>query len=83
VDFTDSARPKEIGFFERGPEPNGGGGGFWSAYYYNGYVYGSDFHHGLDVIKISDRRTDPAKGLRLDRLNVQTQASYRERGHGH
>ncbi|SNT57049.1 hypothetical protein SAMN05216276_106554, partial [Streptosporangium subroseum] len=83
VDFTDSAHPKEIGFFERGPEPNGGGGGIWSAYYYNGYVYGSDFHNGFDVIKINDRRTDPARSVRLDRLNVQTQASYGERGHGH
>ncbi|AWS48187.1 LVIVD repeat-containing protein [Streptosporangium sp. 'caverna'] len=81
VDFTDSAHPKEIGFFERGPEPNGGGGGIWSAYYYNGYVYGSDFHNGFDVIKINDRRTDPARSVRLDRLNVQTQASYG--GHGH
>nr|WP_306875285.1 hypothetical protein [Streptosporangium brasiliense] len=82
VDFTDSTNPQEIGFFERGPEPNGGGGGIWSAYYYNGYIYGSDFHHGLDVLKISDRRTDPARSVRLDRLNVQTQASYRQ-GHGH
>ncbi|WP_436760361.1 LVIVD repeat-containing protein [Streptosporangium sp. V21-05] len=80
VDFTDSSKPKEIGFFERGPEPDGGGGGIWSAYYYNGYVYASDFRRGLDVLKIDDRRTDPAKGVRLDRLNVQTQASY---GHGH
>ncbi|MGV9771931.1 LVIVD repeat-containing protein, partial [Streptosporangium sp. NPDC003464] len=82
LDFTDSAAPREIGFFERGPEPNGGGGGIWSAYYYNGYIYGSDFHHGLDVLKVSDRRTDPARSVRLDRLNVQTQASYRQ-GHGH
>ncbi|WTL69506.1 hypothetical protein OG339_36565 [Streptosporangium sp. NBC_01495] len=81
VDFTDSSRPKEIGFFERGPEPTGGGGGIWSAYYYNGYIYASDFRRGLDVLKIDDRRTDPAKGVRLDRLNVQTQASYGEHGH--
>ncbi|GAA4205957.1 hypothetical protein GCM10022252_67350 [Streptosporangium oxazolinicum] len=81
VDFTDSSRPKEIGFFERGPEPDGGGGGIWSAYYYNGYVYASDFRRGLDVLKIDDRRTDPAKGVRLDRLNVQTQDSYGEHGH--
>ncbi|MGW0589202.1 LVIVD repeat-containing protein [Streptosporangium sp. NPDC002607] len=76
VDFTDSARPQEFGFFERGPEPSGGGGGIWSAYYYNGYVYASDFYRGLEVIKIDDRRTDPARNVRLDRLNVQTQASY-------
>ncbi|MFF3440498.1 LVIVD repeat-containing protein [Streptosporangium sp. NPDC002721] len=83
VDFTDSSKPKEIGFFERGPEPDGGGGGIWSAYYYNGYVYASDFRRGLDVLKIDDRRTDPARGVRSDRLNVQTQESYGGHGHGH
>ncbi|MFI7533148.1 LVIVD repeat-containing protein [Streptosporangium sp. NPDC049376] len=77
IDFTDSAHPKEIGFFERGPDPSGGSGGIWSAYYYNGYVYGSDFNFGLDVLNISDRRTDPARWVRFDRLNVQTQTSYR------
>ncbi|WP_433252342.1 LVIVD repeat-containing protein [Streptosporangium sp. CA-135522] len=82
VDFTDSARPREIGFFERGPEPDGRPGGIWSAYYYNGYIYGSDFHRGLDVIEIDDPRTDPARRVRLDRLNAQTQASYR-RVHDH
>ncbi|MER6828410.1 hypothetical protein ABT352_20695 [Streptosporangium sp. NPDC000563] len=81
VDLSDPARPKEIGYFERGPEPDGGGGGIWSAYYYNGYVYASDFYRGLDVLRIDDRRTDPAKNVRMDRLNVQTQASYGEHGH--
>jgi len=83
VDFTDSANPQEIGYFERGPEPDGGGGGIWSAYYYNGHVYASDFRRGLDVLKIDDRRTDPAKRVRLNRLNVQTQDSYKEPGHHH
>ncbi|WP_248966014.1 LVIVD repeat-containing protein [Sphaerisporangium perillae] len=80
-DFTDSAHPTEIGYFERGPAAEGSGG-FWSAYYYNGYVYASDFNRGFDVIKINDERTDPAKGVHVDRLNVQTQGSYRDRGHG-
>ncbi|MCF6475002.1 hypothetical protein FAF44_42520 [Nonomuraea sp. MG754425] len=81
-DFTDSANPREIGYFERGPRGAGGGGGIWSAYYYNGYIYGADFHEGLDVIKIDDPRTDSAKRVRTDRLNVQTQGSYHGRGHG-
>ncbi|RCG27126.1 hypothetical protein DQ384_28025 [Sphaerisporangium album] len=80
-DFTDSAHPVEIGYFERGPASEGSGG-FWSAYYYNGYIYASDFNKGFDVIKINDRLTDPAKKVKVDRLNTQTQASYRERGHG-
>ncbi|WP_410007826.1 LVIVD repeat-containing protein [Planotetraspora sp. A-T 1434] len=74
-DFTDSAHPSEIGYFERGPAPEGFGG-FWSAYYYNGYIYASDFHKGLDIIKINDPRTNNARKVHLDRLNVQTQGSY-------
>ncbi|WP_372455566.1 LVIVD repeat-containing protein [Sphaerisporangium fuscum] len=80
-DFTDSAHPREIGYFERGPASEGSGG-FWSAYYYNGYIYASDFNKGFDVIRINDRLTDSAKKVRVDRLNVQTQGSYRDRGHG-
>ncbi|MGW6461569.1 LVIVD repeat-containing protein [Streptomyces sp. NPDC055078] len=80
-DFTDSAKPKEIGFFERGPLSADTlvGGGTWSAYYYNGYVYSNDMAKGLDVLKINDRRTDPAKKIRLDVLNVQTQPDYFDR----
>ncbi|MFJ8233628.1 LVIVD repeat-containing protein [Streptomyces sp. NPDC094448] len=77
-DFTDSSKPKEIGYFERGPlsATDFIGGGTWSAYYYNGYVYSNDMVKGLDVLKINDRRTDPAKKIRLDELNVQTQPDY-------
>ncbi|MGR6923711.1 LVIVD repeat-containing protein [[Actinomadura] parvosata] len=82
-DFTDAARPREIGYFDRGPRADGSGGGIWSAYYYNGYIYGADFHQGLDVIKINDPLTDSARFVRTDRLNTQTQESYRGRGHGH
>ncbi|MET9935282.1 hypothetical protein ABZ054_31520, partial [Streptomyces sp. NPDC006324] len=51
-------------------------GGSWSAYYYNGHIYSNDIAKGFDVLKISDRRTDPAKRVRLDELNVQTQPYY-------
>ncbi|TDC88669.1 hypothetical protein E1292_45415 [Nonomuraea deserti] len=76
-DFTDSANPREIGYFERGPRSEGGGGGIWSAYYYNGYIYAADFHEGFDVVKIDDRLTDSARHVRTDRFNAQTQESYR------
>lgn len=77
-DFTDSSNPKEIGFFERGPlsATTIATGGSWSAYYYNGYIYSNDIAKGFDVLKISDRRTDPAKRIRMDELNVQTQPDY-------
>ncbi|WP_188191248.1 LVIVD repeat-containing protein [Nonomuraea sp. SYSU D8015] len=76
-DFTDAANPKEIGYFERGPRAAGDGGGIWSAYYYNGYIYAADFHEGLDIVKINDPLTNSARHVRFDRLNVQTQESYR------
>ncbi|MFE3071386.1 LVIVD repeat-containing protein [Streptomyces sp. NPDC059247] len=77
-DFTDSSRPKEIGYFERGPvsATTMATGGSWSAYYYNGYIYSNDIAKGFDVLKLSDRRTDPAKRIRMDELNVQTQPDY-------
>ncbi|MEV0998008.1 hypothetical protein [Nonomuraea sp. NPDC050202] len=75
-DFTDSANPKEIGYFERGPHEGGGVVGSWSAYYYNGYIYSSDMTEGLDVLEITDPLTDPAKQVKMDDFNVQTQKSY-------
>ncbi|MER5632978.1 LVIVD repeat-containing protein [Streptomyces nitrosporeus] len=77
-DFTDSSKPREIAYFERGPVSTDAvtTAGPWSAYYYNGYIYSSDIAKGLDVLKLNDRRTDPAKKVRLDELNVQTQPDY-------
>ncbi|MFI6320423.1 LVIVD repeat-containing protein [Nonomuraea sp. NPDC050556] len=75
-DFTDSTKAKEIGFFDRGPLKPRDLGGSWSAYYYNGYIYSSDIQKGLDVLKISDSRTDPAAKVRLKVLNTQTQYAY-------
>jgi hypothetical protein len=75
-DFTDSANPKRIGFWERGPAAGDDGGGSWSAYYYNGYIYSSDLGKGLDVLEINDPRTDPAKRYKFDELNVQTQGRF-------
>ncbi|MGW8359099.1 LVIVD repeat-containing protein [Streptomyces wedmorensis] len=77
-DFTDSAKPKEIAYFERGPlsATTLSTAGSWSAYYYNGHIYSNDMAKGFDVLKLSDPRTDPAKRIRMDGLNVQTQPDY-------
>ncbi len=76
-DFTDSDDPREIGYFERGPlKPGLQFGGSWSAYYYNGYIYSSDITKGLDVLRINDPLTDPAKKIKMSELNAQTQKSY-------
>jgi hypothetical protein len=78
-DFTNSSRPKKIGFLERGPAVNPEIGGMWSAYYYNGYIYTSDLRKGFDVISIDDPRTNPARHIHMDELNVQTQSNYYHR----
>ncbi|OKI50824.1 LVIVD repeat-containing protein [Streptomyces sp. MJM1172] len=79
-DFTDSDRPKEIGYFERGPLTTDvlGLGGSWSAYYYNGHIYSNDIVKGLDVLRLDDWRTESAKRVWMDRLNVQSQPDYRD-----
>jgi hypothetical protein len=76
-DFTNSSKPKEIGWFERGPFSNTlTTAGSWSAYYYNGYIYSNDIQMGLDVLKITDKRTDKGARVQLSELNAQTQPDY-------
>ena len=54
IDFTDSANPVEIAFFDRGPidEEDMVVGGFWSTYWYGGRIYGTEIVRGLDVLKL-------------------------------
>jgi uncharacterized protein (DUF305 family) len=54
VDFTDSANPVEIAFFDRGPidAEDLVLGGFWSAYWYRGRIYGTEIVRGLDMLKL-------------------------------
>jgi len=53
-DFTDSAHPVEIAFFDRGPLDAKQliTGGYWSTYWYNGSIYGSEIARGLDVFRL-------------------------------
>ncbi len=61
-DFTDSANPVEIAFFDRGPIDAEAlvTGGYWSAYWYDGRIYGTEIVRGLDVLALeaSDYLTD-------------------------
>ncbi|GGY37869.1 LVIVD repeat-containing protein [Streptomyces djakartensis] len=77
-DFTDSAAPEEIAYFDRGPLTTDTikSGGSWSAYYYNGYIYSNEYARGFDVLRIDDRRTAPARWVHMRELNVQTQPDY-------
>src|SRR6516225_12346523 len=54
-DFTDPAHAKEIAFFDRGPldAKELYTGGYWSAYWYNGHIYGSEIARGLDIFKLT------------------------------
>jgi len=54
VDFTDSANPVEIAYFDRGPihEEHLILGGYWSTYWYNGKIYGTEIARGLDVLAL-------------------------------
>ncbi|AKU15619.1 LVIVD repeat-containing protein [Luteipulveratus mongoliensis] len=72
-DFTDSAHPKELGYFERGPAAGEDGGGTWSSYYYNGHVYSSDLGKGFDIFKVSGKDFDQAAKVKMDQFNPQSQ----------
>jgi hypothetical protein len=81
VDFTDAEHPVEIGYFDRGPiNPNMLIlGGDWSAYWYNGHIYGSEIARGLDVFELTPTKfltqneINAAKSVRVSELNVQNQ----------
>ena len=71
-DFTDSANPREIAWFDRGEGLSGGG--TWSSYYYNGYVYSNDLAIGFDTFKLAPHIDRGAK--HLDSLNPQMQERF-------
>jgi hypothetical protein len=81
MDFTDAAHPFEIAYFDRGPiDPKMLVlGGDWSAYWYNGAIYGSEIARGLDVFELTPTKfltqneIDAAKAVHQDVENVQDQ----------
>ncbi|HZR25543.1 MAG TPA: hypothetical protein VFA59_18245, partial [Vicinamibacterales bacterium] len=80
-DFTDSTKPVEIAYFDRGPIDGKElhTGGYWSAYWYNGTIYGSEIARGLDVFKLipseylTQNEIDAATQVNVDELNTQDQ----------
>ena len=83
MDFTDSANPKEIAYFDRGPidKEQMVLGGYWSIYWYKGHIYGTEITRGIDVfaLKPSEHLTEAeiaaAKAAVYEggRFNPQTQ----------
>jgi hypothetical protein len=80
-DFTDAKNPVEIAYFDRGPlDPkNLIIGGYWSAYWYNGNIYGSEISRGVDIFKLlpttnlSQNEIDAAIQVRATEFNAQNQ----------
>ena len=58
IDFTDSAHPVEIAYFDRGPidAEELVMGGYWSTYWYRGHIYGTEIARGLDVFALTPSR---------------------------
>jgi hypothetical protein len=81
-DFTDSSKPVEIAFFDRGPidATQLVLGGYWSTYWYNGNIYGSEIARGIDVFTLtpsehlSQNEIDAAMMVRAEELNTQQQS---------
>ena len=79
-DWTDANNPVEIAFFDRGPLADSLViGGHWSAYWYNGHIYGSEIQRGIDVLTLtpsehlSQNELDAARLVRYTTFNPQSQ----------
>lgn len=73
MDFTDSSNPVEIAFFDRGPinDEQMVVGGYWSSYWYNGRIYGSEITRGVDVFAL-----EPSEFLTAEEIAAAEAASY-------
>ena len=80
-DFTDSTKPVEIAFFDRGPIDAKQliTGGYWSTYWYNGHIYGAEIARGIDIFRLipseylSQNEIDAATLVRMNEFNAQQQ----------
>jgi len=73
IDFTDSTKPVEIAYFDRGPidKEHNVLGGYWSAYWYNGRIYGTEIARGLDVLALA-----PSAQLTQNEIAAAALANY-------
>ncbi len=73
MDFTDSDNPQEIAFFDRGAidDEQLVVGGFWSSYWYNGRIYGTEITRGIDVFAL-----EPSEYLTAEEIAAAEAASY-------
>jgi hypothetical protein len=73
MDFTDSTKPTEIAYFDRGPISDKAEvlGGYWSTYWYNGRIYGTEIARGLDVLELLPSEHLTASELAAAKLAIQ------------
>lgn len=79
-DFSNPAKPVEIAYFDRGPIAEQLTlAGYWSTYWYNGVIVGSEIGRGLDLFELqpseflSQNEIDAAKLVKVDEVNPQLQ----------
>ncbi|GAA1058867.1 hypothetical protein GCM10009573_02930 [Agromyces bracchium] len=81
-DFTDTANPTEIAFLDRGPAIPGAFNlaGYWSTYWYNGNVVGSEIARGFDTMALGEstmmtaNEIAAASEVELGEFNAQLQS---------
>ncbi|MEI5584403.1 MULTISPECIES: LVIVD repeat-containing protein [unclassified Agromyces] len=81
-DFTDTENPVEIAYLDRGPISASALtlGGYWSTYWYNGNVLGSEIARGFDTMALAEtdamsaNEIAAAGEIQLDEFNAQTQS---------
>ena len=80
-DFTDPRKPLEIAYFDRGAinPAELTLAGFWSTYWHNGLIYGSEIGRGLDILELkpsamlTQNEIDAAKQVQFVTNNPQLQ----------
>jgi hypothetical protein len=80
-DFTDSSKPVEIAYFDRGPIDPARIviAGQWSDYWYNGHIYGAEMARGVDIFRLkpsehlSENEIKAAEQVRYQAFNAQQQ----------
>lgn len=71
LDLADPSTPVEIAWSDPPPIVPPTLGGVWSSYWYNNFIYETNINEGLNVFRLSGKKTGGA--MRLDHLNPQTQ----------
>ena len=83
-DWTDTKKPVEIAYHDRGPVDSTKMemGGSWSVYWYNGMIVNSEIARGLDIFELqpsaflSANEIAAARTVKLDYLNAQGQPKF-------